>query len=294
MAGSNPPPGLSVWGVPLPEIAAGDRLDLLIGDALDGRLEPGDVLAVTSKIVSKAEGRSVAAADREAAITAETVRLVAARGATRIVENRLGLVMAAAGVDASNTPEGTVLLLPEDPDASARALCEALRQRFDMPLAVVITDTMGRPWRAGQTDAAIGAAGIRVLDDLRGTRDSQGRQLDVTAAAIADEVAAAADLVKGKTTGMPVAVVRGLARHVGDLDLPGARALVRAAELDMFRSGSDEAWREGYRAGRAAHDSTHDSTELETITEPETGIEPAPSIGPETSIELETSTEETR
>ena len=247
---------LTVFGVELPEISPGDDLAALIGDALEGLLESGDILAVTSKVVSKSEGRVVAATDRENAITAETVRVVATRehrgGLTRIVENRQGLVLAAAGVDASNTPEGTVLLLPLDPDASALALASALRARFGLELGVVITDTLGRAWRQGQTDAAIGAAGIHVLNDLRGTTDSAGRRLDVTVAAVADEIASAADLVKGKTSGRPVAVVRGLAQLVGSLDLPGARAIVRPSEEDMFRLGSAEAWAEGYRAGLAA------------------------------------------
>lgn len=234
------------------EIVAGDDLAAIIGDAVPP-LESGDILAVTSKIVSKAEGRQVRAADREDAITAETVRVVASRehahGVTRIVENRQGLVLAAAGVDSSNTPEGTVLLLPEDPDASARALCAALRERFGLDLGVVISDTLGRPWREGQTDIAIGAAGIRVLDDLRGTTDANGRRLDVTVAAVADEIAGAADLVKGKTSRVPVAIVRGLGHLVTGLDAPGARAIVRPAEQDMFRLGTREAWEEGYRAG---------------------------------------------
>jgi coenzyme F420-0:L-glutamate ligase / coenzyme F420-1:gamma-L-glutamate ligase len=239
----------------LPEFAAGDDLATIIGDAVEGSLEDGDILAVTSKIVSKAEGRMIEAADREDAITAESVRVVATRGATRIVENRLGLVLAAAGVDSSNTPEGHVLLLPEDPDASARALASALRERFGLRLGVVISDTLGRPWRQGQTDVAIGAAGIRVMADLRGTDDANGRRLDVTVAASADEIAAAADLVKGKSGGLPVAVVRGLAHLVAGLDEPGARALVRPAAEDMFRLGTQEAWDEGYRAGlRATQD----------------------------------------
>jgi coenzyme F420-0:L-glutamate ligase len=243
----------SVHPVPgLPEIVAGDDLARLIGDALPP-LEDGDILAITSKIVSKAEGRQVAAADREDAITAETVRVVASRehahGITRIVENRQGLVLAAAGVDASNAPDGVVLLLPEDPDASARALCTALRERFGLQLGVVISDTLGRPWREGQTDLAIGAAGIHVLDDLRGTEDVHGRRLDVTIAAVADEIAGAADLVKGKTSGVPVAIVRGLGHLVTDLGAPGARAIIRPAETDMFRLGTREAWDEGYRAG---------------------------------------------
>ncbi len=243
----------------IPEIVPGADLATLIGDALAaaGGARPGDILAITSKVVSKAEGRIIRAADREDAITAETVRVVATRehpgGVTRIVENRLGLVLAAAGVDASNTEDGTVLLLPEDPDASARALAIALRERFEVELGVIITDTLGRPWRQGQTDAAIGAAGVHVADDLRGTLDASGRRLDVTVAAVADEIAAAADLVKGKTSGRPVAVVRGLAHLVGALDLPGARALVRPAPDDMFRLGTAEAWDEGYRAGLSAH-----------------------------------------
>lgn len=245
---------LTIWAVAgIPEIVPGDDLAQIIGDAMSrapmSGLEDGDILAVTSKIVSKAEGRLVKADDREDAITAESVRVVASRGATRIVENKLGLVLAAAGVDSSNTPEGHVLLLPEDPDASARALASALRERFGVALGVVITDTLGRPWREGQVDAAIGAAGIRVLDDLRGTHDANGRRLDVTVAATADEIAAAADLVKGKAGGLPVAIVRGLGHIVGDLDLPGARSLVRPSKDDMFRLGTKEAWDEGYRAG---------------------------------------------
>src|SRR5690606_38549862 len=161
---------------------------------------------VASKVVSKAEGRVLAAADREAAITAETVRVVARRERPggpplRIVENRLGLVMAAAGVDASNTPAGTVLLLPEEPDASARALPAALAARFGVRLAVVVTDTAGRPWREGLVDVAIGAAGLRVLDDLRGRTDAHGRPLVATVTAVADEVAAASELVRGKVAG---------------------------------------------------------------------------------------------
>lgn len=256
---------LSVFAVPgIPEIVAGDDLAGILGDAVAGSapgsgsapLEDGDILAVTSKIVSKAEGRLVRADDREDAITAETVRVVASRvhpgGVTRIVENRLGMVLAAAGVDSSNVPDGHVLLLPLDPDASALALCTALRARFGVSIGVVITDTLGRPWRQGQTDVAIGAAGIHVLDDLRGTTDAGGRRLDVTVAASADEIAGAADLVKGKAGGLPVAVVRGLGRLVGPLDLPGAASIVRPAADDMFRLGSNEAWAEGYEAGLRA------------------------------------------
>ncbi len=253
---------LTVWAVEgMPEIVPGDDLALIIGNALgvalDGALADGDILAVTSKIVSKAEGRIVRAADREQAITDETVRVVATRthpgGVTRIVENRLGLVLAAAGVDSSNTPAGTVLLLPVDPDASARRLRSALEARFGIRLGVIVTDTLGRPWREGQTDVAIGASGVRVLDDLRGSLDSEGRRLEVTAPAVGDEIASAADLVKRKSEGLPVAVVRGLP-HLLHADAPGARVLIRPAASDLFRLGTDEAWHEGFEAGRARVD----------------------------------------
>jgi coenzyme F420-0:L-glutamate ligase/coenzyme F420-1:gamma-L-glutamate ligase len=247
------------------EIRAGDDLAAIILTAIArsaaapeaSRLADGDILAMTSKIVSKAEGRQVAAADREQAIADETVRVVATRafpgGVTRIVENRQGLVMAAAGVDASNVEHGTVLLLPIDPDASARALCDALRAGTGLRLGVLITDTVGRPWREGQTDIAIGAAGVAVLDDLRGSTDTSGRRLDVTVAAVADEIAGAADLVKGKTSGNPVAVVRGLGRLVvGMADADGAAALLRPTGNDMFRLGTAEATAAGYAAGLAA------------------------------------------
>ena len=248
---------LTVFGLDgIGEITAGDDLGALIAQVATSLVEDGDILLVTSKIVSKAEGRILQAADREQAITDETVRVVARRehpnGVTRIVENRLGLVMAAAGVDASNTPDGTILLLPVDPDRSARALRAELRTRLGVRVGVIITDTVGRPWREGQTDIAIGAAGIRVVDDLRGQTDAAGRLLTVTAAAIADELAAAGDLVKGKTSGRPVAVARGMAKFVTDDDGPGARALVRNAERDMFRLGSDEAYEAGFAAGLAA------------------------------------------
>ncbi|GAB3126952.1 coenzyme F420-0:L-glutamate ligase [Glaciibacter psychrotolerans] len=254
------------------EIAAGDDLASIIATAAGDRLCDGDILAVTSKIVSKAEGRQVAAIDREQAITDETVRVVASRthpgGVTRIVENRQGLVMAAAGVDASNTPDGVVLLLPIDPDASARALCAELRRHTGLALGVLLTDTAGRPWRDGQTDIAIGAAGVAVLDDLRGTTDASGRRLDVTVAAVADEIAGAADLVKGKASGNPVAVVRGLGRLVPvALDggtVGGARRLQRASAQDMFRLGSAEAHAEGHAEGYAAGYAAGQETGYET------------------------------
>ena len=246
---------LSIWAPDgIGEIDAGDDLTAIVADAVGGDLQDGDILLVTSKIVSKAEGRRIDASDREQAITDETVRVVASRehpnGVTRIVENRLGLVMAAAGVDSSNTPDGTVLLLPVDPDASARALRAGLRSRLGVSVGVVISDTVGRPWRDGQTDIAIGAAGIRVVDDLRGQTDASGRPLTVTLPAVADELAGAADLVKGKASGRPVAVVRGLPHLLTEDDGPGARALVRSAEKDMFRLGTDEAYAAGFEAGR--------------------------------------------
>jgi coenzyme F420-0:L-glutamate ligase/coenzyme F420-1:gamma-L-glutamate ligase len=223
-------------------------------------LADGDVLVVASKVVSKAEGRVVAAVDRERAITDQTVRVVASRehtrGVTRIVENPQGLVMAAAGVDSSNTPRGTVLLLPEDPDASARELRALVRARTGATVAVVLSDTVGRPWRLGVADVAVGAAGLAPLQDLRGVRDAHGNELAMTVVALADEVAAAGDLVKGKTAGRPVAVVRGLAHLVSADDGPGAAAARRPAAEDMFRLGTDEAraqgYAEGYRAGRVA------------------------------------------
>lgn len=234
-----------------------DLLELLLSAIAaaepEDRPTNGDILVVTSKIVSKAEGRVVAAADREAAITAETVRVVASRehphGVTRIVENRLGIVAAAAGVDASNVADGTVLLLPVDPDASARALCAGLRAALGIDIGVIVSDTLGRPWRIGQTDAAIGAGGVHVVDDLRGSTDAHGRTLGVTMAAVADEIAALGDLVKGKSSGRPIAVVRGLSRYVTAVDAPGARTLTRTGPDDMFRLGSAEAHAEGYAAG---------------------------------------------
>ena len=220
----------------LPEITAGSDLAALIADAVPD-LRDGDILVVTSKIVSKAEGR-VVAVSREQAIEAETVRVVARRGATTIAQTRHGLVLAAAGVDESNTAQGTVVLLPEDPDESARRLRKALHHRTGRRLGVIITDTMGRPWRAGQTDNAVGAAGLIPVRDHRGEVDTFGNILEVTVAAVADEIASAADLVKGKSRHVPVAVVRGLAGLVTEPDGPGAHAIIRPADEDMFRFGS--------------------------------------------------------
>ncbi|MFJ3986723.1 coenzyme F420-0:L-glutamate ligase [Streptomyces fungicidicus] len=257
--------GYRVWAVAgLPEVHGGDDLAKLIADA-EPELSDGDVLLVTSKIVSKAEGRIVEAADREAAIDAETVRVVARRGPLRIVENRQGLVMAAAGVDASNTPAGTVLLLPEDPDASARAIREGLRDTLGVEVGVIVTDTFGRPWRAGLTDVAIGAAGVRVLDDLRGGTDAHGNPLGATVVATADELAAAGDLVKGKASGLPVAVVRGLPHLVAPDDGDGARAMVRGARDDMFRLGTSEAVRQAVTQRRTVRAFTDEPVDPDAV-----------------------------
>lgn len=246
---------LEVLGVDgIPEVEAGADLGELIAKA--GTYQDGDILLVTSKIVSKAEGRLLHATDREAAIDAETVRVVARRGPVRIVENRNGFVMAAAGVDASNTAPGTILLLPEDPDASARALRARLRQLTGRRLAVVVTDTFGRPWRDGLTDVAIGAAGLSVLEDHRGRTDSHGNALEMTVTATADELAAAADLVKGKATGVPVAVVRGLGHLVTAEDGEGVRPLIRPAVDDMFRLGTSEALRQAVTLRRTVRSFT--------------------------------------
>lgn len=224
----------------IPEVRDGDDVAALVA-AADVTLHDGDVVVVTSKVLSKAEGRHVRATSRDAAITAETVDVVARRGDLRIVRTRHGLVMAAAGVDASNTEPGTVLLLPLDPDASARGIRRGLAERLGVRVAVVVTDTAGRAWREGLVDLAIGVAGLQPLDDLRGQVDPYGNPLEVTVTAVADEIAAAAELVKGKTAGIPVAVVRGLGHLVTDDDGPGARALVRRPEDDLFALGVAEA-----------------------------------------------------
>lgn len=254
------PETLSVFSIEgIGEIQSGDDLASIIGDSVGAQILDGDILAISSKIVSKAEGRLVPAVDREEAITQESVRVVASRehagGITRIVENRNGFVLAAAGVDASNTPAGTILLLPVDPDASARGLRTALSERFGVRIGIVITDTFGRPWREGQTDVAIGAAGVTPSIKLAGTFDSHGHRLFVTEAAVVDEIAGTADLVKGKTSGRPVAIVRGLAALVLAEDGPGVRALIRPSEQDLFRVGSNEAYEAGYAAGLRAHQS---------------------------------------
>ena len=230
------PAGIGEVG-PRTDLAA--VLTAAVAEDPDGPLTEGDILVVTSKIVSKAEGRTAAADEREHVITAETVRTVARRGPTRIVRTRAGLVLAAAGVDNSNVAPGTVLRLPVDPDASAAQLREALQRSTGVRLGVVVSDTAGRPWRVGQTDQAIGAAGIRAIEAYEGRQDPYGNRLEVTAIAVADELAAAAELVKGKLRGRPLAVVRGLGHLVDDAP-EGARALIRPAPADMFSFGSRE------------------------------------------------------
>ncbi len=240
-------PDYSVLGVQgLPDVRPGDDLAALIVDAVE--LQAGDVVVVTSKVVSKAEGRLVTVpegADREVlrlqSVADETVRVVARRGTTVIAQNRNGLVLAAAGVDASNVRPDEIALLPVDPDASARALRDRLFELTACQVAVVVSDTMGRPWRVGQVDQAIGVAGLAPVRDARGTADTFGAVLEVTEIAVADELASAAELVKGKADGVPVAVVRGLAIPDDGRD---ATALVRPATQDWFRVGTAEAHRD--------------------------------------------------
>jgi coenzyme F420-0:L-glutamate ligase len=232
------------------ELRPGDDLAAAIA-ATAPDLTDGDVLIVTSKVVSKVEGRlvvldtadpDVREAARQAAIDAEAVRVIATRDDLRIVETRHGLVLAAAGVDASNVARNELALLPADPDASAELLRERIRELLGVDVAVIISDSMGRPWRAGITDAAIGVAGMTALTDPRGRTDVHGNVLVTTQVAVADELAAAGDLVKGKLGGVPVAIVRGVARD-GKLDDDGlgSRALIRGSDEDLFRLGTAEA-----------------------------------------------------
>lgn len=225
----------------LPEVRAGDDLAALVAPVV-APLVDGDIVVVTSKVVSKAEGR-VVPGTREDALAGETDRVVARKGPTRIVRTHHGLIMAAAGIDASNVEQGSVVLLPVDPDASARALRSRLRELTGANVGVVVTDTAGRAWREGQTDIAIGAAGLLVAEDFAGRVDGHGNELAVTAPAVADEIAGMAELAQGKLGGRPVALVRGR----DDLVLPpgdhgtGAVALVRAEGADLFGFGAREA-----------------------------------------------------
>ena len=220
--------------VGLPEVRPGDDLVALLADALASMgLRDGDVVVVTQKVVSKAEGRLASASDREAVVRAQTVRVVAQRGDLTIAETPHGFVCANAGVDASNVEGGFLALLPEDPDASADGLREGLSAILGAAVGVVITDTFGRPWRQGLVNVAIGVSGLPATVDLRGTHDHTGRVLEGTVVALADEIAAASGLVAGKADRVPAALVRGLPRTSA---APGsARDLVRPAQEDLFR-----------------------------------------------------------
>jgi len=218
----------------IPEVGPGDDLAALLGDAAEraGGLLAGDVLVVAHKVVSKAEGRIAADDDHAALVACEARAVRRRRGELVIAETRHGFVCASAGVDRSNAPRpGEAVLLPEDPDASARRLRAALVERFGVAVAVVVSDSFGRAWRQGTTDVAIGLAGMRPLLDLRGALDGRGRPLEATLIAVADELAGAAELVKGKADGIPAALVRGYAAPAGE---GSAAELVMPRERDLF------------------------------------------------------------
>lgn len=249
----------------LPRFRAGDDLAGALATAADW-LRTGDILVVTSKIISKVEGRMVPAPTdpeardiaRRALVDSEAVRVVARKGRTLITENKLGIVQAASGVDGSNVDGDELALLPTDPDASAAALRASLRDRLRIDVAVLITDTMGRAWRVGQTDVAIGAAGIAVTHPYEGSVDEYGNPLIVTDIAVADELAAAADLVKGKLGEIPVAVVRGLTPRGNGTT---ARDLLRPGEEDLFWLGTAEAIDVGRRQAVLMRRSVRDFTD---------------------------------
>lgn len=238
--------GLRVWAPDgVPEIGEGTDLAAVLLDVLAAEgtpLEDGDVVAVTSKVVSKSEGR-VVTGDRDEWIASETLRVVARRGGTTIVRNRIGLTLAAAGIDASNVTPGRLVLLPLDPDASAARLRREVLERTGRNVGVIVTDTAGRAWRVGQTDIAVGAAGLEVAVDHDGLVDGYGNPLVVTLPAVADQLAGAAELAQGKLTGRPFAVVRGRADLVlpAGSDGPGAASLIRPEGGDLFGYGAREA-----------------------------------------------------
>ena len=247
---------MSLEIIPVPgigDVRPGDDLAGLVADAAPW-LRDGDVVVVTSKVVSKAEGQLVdvptSGPEREAArdriLGAETARAVARRGHTRIVQTHHGFVMASAGIDASNVDRSQLVLLPKDPDLSARSLRAALRSRLGVDVAVIVSDTMGRPWRAGLIDVALGVAGLEPIRDYRGEVDAYGNELHITQMAVADELASAAELVKNKHDQVPVVVIRGYSR-LSTSDGPGGTALVRAAEQDLFSLGTAEARVAGLR-----------------------------------------------
>jgi coenzyme F420-0:L-glutamate ligase/coenzyme F420-1:gamma-L-glutamate ligase len=244
------------------EITPGTDLAAVIQQAAPW-LRDLDVLVVTSKIVSKSEGQLVDVARtgperdnaRDHILTAETARVVARRGDTRIVQTHHGFVMAAAGIDASNVDPSQLVLLPKDPDASARALRASLLDRYGLDVAVIVSDTMGRPWRLGLTDVALGAAGLPSIVDYRGETDPYGNEMHLTQMATVDELSSAAELVKGKFNRVPVAVVRGFLTRTSDHD-PGARSLVRDATLDLFSMGTAEARSAGLAEAAALTDAS--------------------------------------
>lgn len=218
----------------IPEVRAGDDLAALLGDALEraGGLEDDDVLVVAHKVVSKAEGRVERDPGDGSLVEREARAVRRRRGDLVIAETEHGFVCASAGVDLSNAPgEGWAVLLPRDPDASARQLRDALGARFGVAPAVIVTDSFGRPWRDGTTDVAIGVAGLQPLLDLRGRADARGRPLQATVIAVADELAGAAELVRGKALGIPAALIRGVRLPPGD---GSARDLVMPRERDLF------------------------------------------------------------
>jgi len=234
--------GLSIFAVRgVGEVGPGDNLAELLTEALDSQGETlvhHDLVVVTSKVVAKSEGRVVAFDGSEEAkerlIEQESTRILRRRGTLRITETRHGFVNANAGVDLSNTADGTAVLLPLDPDRSARRLRADIRRRLDVEVAVVVTDTFGRAWRHGVTDVAIGAAGLRAVLDLRGSRDANGRVLEATEVALADEVASAANLVLAKNAATPFAVLRGLDdSYFGDGSV--GEDIIRSVNNDLFR-----------------------------------------------------------
>lgn len=222
------------------EIRPGDDLARIIVEHLAEPLADGDVVVVTSKVVSKAAGLATTG-DRESLLDAETDRVVARRGQTRIVRTHSGLKLAAAGIDASNLDAGTVIPLPREPDGAARDLRTRLEELTGVRLGVIVSDTAGRAWRIGQTDIAIGASGIAPFVSFAGVEDPYGNMLAVTSPAVADEIAGAADLVAGKLDGHPVVVLRGLpAEWFGSHD-EGAASLIRDEDGDLFGLGARDA-----------------------------------------------------
>lgn len=218
----------------VPEVVAGDDVGLLVVDALGpDALEDGDILVITQKVISKAEGRNVPAETRAAAIADESERVLRrTQGGMTIAQTKHGFVCANAGVDASNVDMGQIVLLPVDPDASARRIRSRVKHLTDRDVGVVISDTFGRAWRLGQTDVAIGVAGIEPFIDYRGTTDTQGRELNATRIAIADELAGAGEMVMGKAARICAALIRGAQVTWGR---GAATQLVRPAQDDFFR-----------------------------------------------------------